>query len=434
MATVKRCFVICPIGSEGSEVRQNADDLFDLLIEPALEVFGFAVTRADKIVGAGQIGEEVIELVQNAELCIVDLTGHNPNVFYECGRRHETARPFIQLVHRGESLPFDLAGVRTLEYDLENSRSTRKRIQEIRKYVEALEESGYGSSSSGVSTTTLAQAIDRVERKIDRINTTGYGGGVQAEGSSSSIPVGVGLEGLLRNPNDAFTTAVATGDIDRAAIAFQQIRRISNDPQRIIAFGGLLASQGRREGSAALTDLLTGDAALSLSDDVFSAAVSALVRFYAVTDTEVEGISQISAIVRPRLESEADPSFKARLYNLVQMIFWGAKQYDDALENGLEAIKLDPDDASYKYNVSMIYEAKGMLEEAEALVDEYMAGGTEDDPDHLSQAIDIYQAVGRLDDVRSCFEKLRGIDSTKASVKIMFDEDLRNSMNAKGNQ
>jgi hypothetical protein len=30
---MKTCFVISPIGQEGSEIRQAADDLFDLIIE-----------------------------------------------------------------------------------------------------------------------------------------------------------------------------------------------------------------------------------------------------------------------------------------------------------------------------------------------------------------------------------------------------------------
>ena len=134
----KSCFVISPIGPDESDVRKRADDVFDLLIEPALEPFGYSITRADKIAGSGQISQEIIDLVQKADLCIVDLTGHNPNVFYECGRRHENGKPFIQIMNKGERIPFDLSGIRTVFYDLSDARSTRQSALRIQEFVKAL--------------------------------------------------------------------------------------------------------------------------------------------------------------------------------------------------------------------------------------------------------------------------------------------------------
>jgi hypothetical protein len=51
----RTCFVISPIGEEGTDVRQLADDLLELIIVPALEPFDFEVTHADKIVSSGVI-------------------------------------------------------------------------------------------------------------------------------------------------------------------------------------------------------------------------------------------------------------------------------------------------------------------------------------------------------------------------------------------
>ena len=36
-AARKRCFVISPIGAEGSPTRQHADDVYDFIIKPALD-------------------------------------------------------------------------------------------------------------------------------------------------------------------------------------------------------------------------------------------------------------------------------------------------------------------------------------------------------------------------------------------------------------
>ena len=41
------CFVISPIGQMGTQIRQDADDLLELIIEPALEIYDFKVIRGD---------------------------------------------------------------------------------------------------------------------------------------------------------------------------------------------------------------------------------------------------------------------------------------------------------------------------------------------------------------------------------------------------
>lgn len=121
-ANKKTCFVISPIGEEGSDVRSMADDFLEILVEPSLQPFGFEIIRADKIATSSVITSDVIRYVQNSDLCIIDLTTHNPNVFYECGRRHENGQPFIQLIQKGDDLPFDVSGIRTINYPSYNSR------------------------------------------------------------------------------------------------------------------------------------------------------------------------------------------------------------------------------------------------------------------------------------------------------------------------
>ena len=247
----KVCFVISPIGDEGSAVRGSADDLFDLVIEPALEIFGFEVIRADKIIGSGQINNDVVTLVQNAELCIIDLTGHNANVFYECGRRHETAKPFIQLIRAGDTLPFDVAGIRTIQYDLSNPRSTHKAIQEIRRHTANFEQAGFPTASSGVSTVTLSQALDRLERKLDRLAANGGQPLVQG----ATFHEGQ-LSDFFTNPSELFMQAIATGALDTAVSALHRVQQISNDQQKIMYYAGLLGSAGREEGATVVRSLL----------------------------------------------------------------------------------------------------------------------------------------------------------------------------------
>lgn len=115
---MKKCFVISPIGEEGSEVRKKADKVFKYIISPVCEASGFEPIRVDKVNQVDSINQTIIDHVLNSELVIADITGHNPNAFYEMGYRKSTGRPMIHLKEKGEKIPFDIVDIRTFEYDL----------------------------------------------------------------------------------------------------------------------------------------------------------------------------------------------------------------------------------------------------------------------------------------------------------------------------
>lgn len=70
--------------------------------------------RADQISKSGLITTQIINQIIECPLVIADLTGANPNVFYELAIRHATGKPYIQLIEQGHRLPFDIGGVRTI--------------------------------------------------------------------------------------------------------------------------------------------------------------------------------------------------------------------------------------------------------------------------------------------------------------------------------
>lgn len=80
---MKECFVVSGIGSEGTDVRKRADQVFKYIISPVCEECGFNVVRVDKVNQADSITQTIIEYLINSELVIADITGHNPNAFYE---------------------------------------------------------------------------------------------------------------------------------------------------------------------------------------------------------------------------------------------------------------------------------------------------------------------------------------------------------------
>lgn len=115
---MKKCFVISPIGEDGSEVRKRADKVFKYIISPVCEESGFEPIRVDKINQADSITQTIIDYIITSELVIADITGHNPNAFYEMGYRASTGKPMLHLKEKDEKIPFDIAGIRAFDYDL----------------------------------------------------------------------------------------------------------------------------------------------------------------------------------------------------------------------------------------------------------------------------------------------------------------------------
>ena len=116
---MKKCFVISPIDKEGSAIRKNADQVFKHIIKPAIDQCGIEAFRSDHLDKPGKISEQMFDAINNADLCIADLTGRNPNVYYELAIAQSANRPVIILIKKGEPLPFDVRDFRYIPYDFD---------------------------------------------------------------------------------------------------------------------------------------------------------------------------------------------------------------------------------------------------------------------------------------------------------------------------
>src|SRR6186997_1179391 len=114
---MKKCFVISPIGKEGSDIRRHADNVFDNLIVPAVKQCGMDAYRSDHLDRPGWITDQVFEEIYTANVCIADLSFGNPNVFYELGVAQSANRPVITLIEKGQVIPFDIRDFRCIEYE-----------------------------------------------------------------------------------------------------------------------------------------------------------------------------------------------------------------------------------------------------------------------------------------------------------------------------
>ena len=113
----EECFFVAPIGEEGTEIRKRSDGVLQFIVSRAAEELGLRAVRADQISSPGQINLQVIEHVLSAKVVVADLTGLNPNVFYEVAVRHTAKLPIVLIAEKGTNLPFDISQMRTIFFD-----------------------------------------------------------------------------------------------------------------------------------------------------------------------------------------------------------------------------------------------------------------------------------------------------------------------------
>jgi len=359
----KTCFVISPIGEANSAIRQHADDFLELLVEQALSKFGFRIVRADKIPRASTITNDIIEHVQQADLCIVDLTFQNPNVFYECGRRHETGKPTIQLIMKGEKLPFDVAGIRTLEYDLTDPRTTHESIKQLTVFIEEIDAANaYSNQSSGVSLATIATTLARIEQRIIGSDIIG-----------NSSPGTLSKRELIRlPPHTAFSKALDSGDISSAKFVLPRIRQFLGESQYISALSVLAESldeQSKNELQAMIPDLVCKK---QIGD--IKMAIDGIYDFYSNSAASESGIDIIENLIQDVIN---DPSINAEdrafLLNELQKLKYESGRYAEALIDCLKLIELVPEDSAYWYNLALNQEKMSRINEAADSVEKFLA-------------------------------------------------------------
>ncbi len=404
MSTEYTCFVISPIGEPDTKTRQSADDFFDLIVQPSVEKFGFSVKRADRIPGPGSISEDILRHVQESDLCIVDLTGHNPNVFYECGRRHEAGRPCIQLIEASQKIPFDLSGIRTIRYDFSDARSIRRTVVEIQAFIEEIRKSGFSASSSGASMSAIADTLTRIERRIINIETTRHSPKADPEAS------------LLTNPVKAMQEAIVHGNLPALVGLLPRLESaLGASHDAVIQTASIVALNGISAGASALKRALE-DGTGELKTEAFMAAVSSVVQYYVTRDEEEEGAEFLKMVVNRNLaeRGDLDASQRAYLYNQLSIVQHGDGDYEGALSSLNSALELAPDDRSYLYNLSVVYESMGILDRSCEAAARSIADQAMPDVDHLAHAIGVFSKAGRGDDADAAAERLGRIDPARA--------------------
>jgi len=133
------CFVDMPFGQKPdlkSGVVVDFDQIYNEAIKPAIEACGLEALRGDEERTGGIIHGAMFARLLLAEFVVADLTLANPNVFYELGIRH-AAKPFttVPIYANVSALPFDVALVRAVGYQLKKGKLTKAAAQKLKSQL-----------------------------------------------------------------------------------------------------------------------------------------------------------------------------------------------------------------------------------------------------------------------------------------------------------
>jgi len=82
-------------------------DEFDVVVQVG-QSLGFKVFRGDEKANKGDIFPHLLRYLVQSRVVIANISGRNPNVFYELGIAHAIDKPVILLAHSKSEVPFDI--------------------------------------------------------------------------------------------------------------------------------------------------------------------------------------------------------------------------------------------------------------------------------------------------------------------------------------
>lgn len=419
------CFVISPIGDEGSEIYQEYKDLFELIIVPALEIFDFDVKRGDHFISENKIDDSVIKNIQESDICICDISMPNPNVYYELGRRDETGKPVLLLKKKGTpQTPVDIATRRFFEYEWEGRYAIRDAQSHIRDFVRPLVEEGFEARSGSASLADIADSIARIERKLDRIQSSG---GARTSFTPTVAPTD------NTDPVDKLKLALMQRNIPLAEEAMQQLQ-YRMDP---MVFLDQVATQVASMGSTMAGDLIIEKAYefFDCKEASFKKKIEylgCLVSFATRKNREEEVMDTVLRLCSSlELQANEVPVEQVvQIYNQQNRLFHGiylnthnSEWLDRAIHALRKGISICPTDYLF-FNLATCFfryavdnsDAESVRLAKEA-IDNCMKLERADDKDHLELACKIYHL---LDDpnLSDLLERLNAIDPIATQVLI----------------
>jgi hypothetical protein len=126
----RKCFVMMPFDPIFNGVWEH-------VLRPTVTAVGDECKRADDFFSLGPIMNDVLKSIREADYLIADLTGKNPNVFYELGIAHALDKPVILLTQQLNDVPIDLRHLRLIAYE-DSAGGAAKLMATLKRFIQNL--------------------------------------------------------------------------------------------------------------------------------------------------------------------------------------------------------------------------------------------------------------------------------------------------------
>jgi len=117
--------------------RPNFERIYEEHIKTTLNELHLRSMKADDIFSTGPIIEDVWEYINKARIIVSDVTGRNPNVFYELGIAHTIGKDVIIIAQNEDDIPFDLRHLRYFTYS-DDEKGWEELKSKLRKVIHAI--------------------------------------------------------------------------------------------------------------------------------------------------------------------------------------------------------------------------------------------------------------------------------------------------------
>jgi nucleoside 2-deoxyribosyltransferase len=183
-----KVFVISPIGSRNTPIRDNANRFRKYIVDAALPAPEFEVERADENASPFAISAAMLKSLVEADICVADITGRNPNVFYELALAHAMDKHVVIMDSDKEASPFDIHDQRAIKYGLmpeeieeavkelrtkathtETNTSFRDMMNPVATAFRTWTTQQQVASSGDTTERLLLGVVERLETKVDRV-------------------------------------------------------------------------------------------------------------------------------------------------------------------------------------------------------------------------------------------------------------------------
>jgi nucleoside 2-deoxyribosyltransferase len=156
------------------------DDIYQLGIKETAQELGFVAERVDEQIYQDSMLGRIYRQIDIADVIIADMTGKNPNVFYEVGYAHAKGKLCILLTADANDIPFDLKHHRHIVYngsatklrkalttDLQWAKTELQGLRDSRIKVELQKPFGLLEKSDWI-------AEGEIDIKIDLLNSSSH--------------------------------------------------------------------------------------------------------------------------------------------------------------------------------------------------------------------------------------------------------------------